>query len=181
MTFVVFSLPRSRSTWLSLFLSYKGRVIGHDIGSDCASPEDFLDRLGEGTCETGAVFAWRRIREARPDCKFVLVYRRPQDVCASLERFGLNGYWAEMHDRLLFMDQIAAQEPQTLVLSYDDLTDPSKCAKLFEYCLDEPFDLDWWVRMDAINVQTDMPKQLGKLIRNHAKLEALKDDLRRRA
>jgi hypothetical protein len=114
---VVFSLPRSRSTWLSMFLSYDGTVIGHDVGVDCATPEEFLERLGDGTCETGAAFAWRLLRQARPDVKFVVVHRDPAEVSASLDRFGLTGTLPEMRDREMLLGQIAEQ-PGTMVVSY---------------------------------------------------------------
>lgn len=178
--FIVFSLPRSRSTWLSLFLSYGGRQIGHDIGVDCRTREDFLARLGDGTCETGAAFAWRRIRQAVPDCRFALVYRPIHEVCASLERFGLDGWWPEMQKRLFDMDEIA-RETDALIVDYHEMDRPEVCERLFEFCLGEPLDIAWWARMDAMNIQTDMPKQIAKLVDNRAAIEALKADVRRRA
>src|SRR6185503_11458650 len=77
--FVLFSLPRSRSAWLSVLLSRPGALVGHDIGIGCAQPEDFAQRLRSdlaGTCETGAAFAWRLIRWLVPDARFAVV-RRP--------------------------------------------------------------------------------------------------------
>lgn len=176
--FVVFSLPRSRSTWASLFLSYQGRVIGHDIGADCSCPQEFAVRLGAGTCETGAAFAWRAIRKMKPNAKFAVIRRDPFEVAASLAKFGLTGYLAEMQQRESDLVTISEQ-PGVLTLDYHDLATPSACAKLFEHCLGEPFDVSWWIRLDAINIQVDMAKQLAKLVKNADRISRLKADVRR--
>lgn len=177
--FIVFSLPRSRSTWLSMFLSYDGREIGHDIGPDCASVADFFARLGDGTCETGAAFAWPVIRRLRPDIRFVVVRRDPFEVNESLERFGIRNQLIEMQRRSDHLEDIAGL-PGTLTVSYEDLAKPNVCGALFEHCLDEPFDHGWWNRLDPLNIQVDMPKQLAKLIRNGDRIAALKAEVEAR-
>jgi len=53
------------------------------------------------------------------------------------------------------------------------------CADLFTHCLEKPFDVSWWQRMDALNIQVDMSKQMRKLIHNRGQIESLKDDVRR--
>lgn len=178
--FVVFSLPRSRSTWLSLFLSYGGRTIGHDIGPDCSGPGDFFVRLGAGACETGAAFAWRQIRTALPSVRFAVVLRDPHEVAASLERFGLTGYLPEMQKRDDDLHDIA-DLPGTLAVDYAELSKSTICAEIFEHCLGEEMPLDWWRRFDPINIQVDMAKQVAKLAANHDAIEVLKADVRRRA
>ena len=180
MSFVVFSLPRSRSTWLSAFLSYGGRIVHHDLGPECDTPEAFIERLGNGTCETGAAFAWRLIRRMKPDCKFVVVKRDPSEVCESLERFGLRGQMVEMISRFVHLSEIAIQ-PGTLYVEYARLGEMETCKRIFEFCLDEPFDRAWWERLDAINIQVDMPAWLRHLSSNRDRIEALKADVRRRA
>ncbi len=70
MAFIVLSLPRSRSTWLSLFLSHEAQI-GHDIGADCSSVAEFMSSIGAGTCETGAAFAWPLIKRLSPDIKVI--------------------------------------------------------------------------------------------------------------
>jgi len=180
--FVVFSLPRSRSAWSSIFLSYGGLSCGHDIGIECASPEDFVEAMTgklAGTCETGAMFAWRLIREYLPTVKFVTVRRPRADVIASLERFGLTGFEGEMERRDTFLDEIAAL-PGTLNLSFDDLASADGCRKMFEFCLERPLDLDWWSHLQAIDIQVDMQKCLGRLAANRSKIDALKADVARR-
>lgn len=175
--FIVFSLPRSRSTWLSLFLSYGGRQIGHDIGVESSSPADFFDRLSAGTCETGAAFAWRAIKKLRPDVKFAVVLRDPLDVAKSLERLGAPNMLAEMQARDDDLWDILTV-PGTLALEYDQLATEAGCREIFEFCTGEPFDAAWWRRFDPINIQVDIPKQFARLAQNRETIEALKADVR---
>jgi hypothetical protein len=178
--FVVFSLPRSRSAWLSMFLSCRGRLIGHDIGADCESPAEFFLKLGAGTCETGAAFAWQFIRRAKPNAKFIVVRRDPFEVADSLARFGLNGFLSEMQARDDDLMSISEQRG-VLTVDYHDLVKPEVCAEVFEFCLDEAMPAWWWQRLDALNIQVDMNKQVAKLIRNADRISRLKADVRRRA
>jgi hypothetical protein len=178
--FIVFSLPRSRSAWMSMFLSYRERVIGHDIGPDCGYPNEFFLRLGQGTCETGAAFAWKFIRRVKPCVRFVVVRRDPFEVADSLARYGLTGFLSEMQSRDDDLMQIS-EEPGTLTVEYHDLVNPEPCADIFAHCLGEVMPDWWWQRYDGLNIQVDMAKQIEKLVRNADRISKLKADVRRQA
>lgn len=174
--FVVFSLPRSRSTWLSVFLSSPDARCGHDIGPTLNRPEDFGARLrGDliGTCETGAVFAWPLIRKMLPEARFAVVRRDPDHVTRSLERFGIWGQREEMWRRAAKLDELAAQ-PGVLSVGYDELGRPEPCAELYRHCLDREMPEGWWAQLDPINIQVDMGRQLALLTTRHAQIAALK-------
>ena len=180
--FIVFSLPRSRSAWMSVFLSHGGHFVGHDIGTECEVPEDFLDALTgklSGTCETGAMFAWRLLRHELPDCKFVVIRRPRSEVIASLGRFGLRGYEDEMKRRDELLDQISAL-PETLTVKFSDLASAAICKQVFEFCLHASFDRQWWSHLSSLNIQVDMRKALLRLGDNHYRIEALKSAVNRR-
>ena len=177
--FVVFSLPRSRSAWASLFLSYGGAFVGHDIAIDCGRPEDFIEQITgkfAGTCETGAMVGWRLIRRYLPTCKFAVIRRRRADVVASLGRFGLTGFEDEMERRDALLDEITAL-PGTLSLTFSDMETSTACAMLFEFCLERPFDPRWWLHLSQMNVQVDMRKTLQRLYDNHNRIEILKTEV----
>lgn len=173
--FVVFSLPRSRSAWLSVFLGSKG-LVGHDIGVECATPEDFVGRLRgplRGTCETGAAFAWPLIRRELPDAKFAMIVRSAEEVENSLDRFGLTGLGPELRRRQ--EDMTAGTDwLDTMTLHVNDLRTPEGCAQLHEWCLGEPMDVERWRHLDALNIQVDMPRQIERLVRNRPQIDALK-------
>ena len=180
--FIVFSLPRSRSAWMSVFLSHGGHFVGHDIGTECKAPEDFLDALAgklSGTCETGAMFAWRLLRHELPDCKFVVIRRPRSEVTASLGRFGLRGFEDEMKRRDELLDEIAAL-PVTLAVKFSDLASADACKQVFEFCLRRQMDWQWWSHLSDLNIQVDMRRTLLRLGDNHHRIEALKSAVLRR-
>src|SRR5258706_482392 len=62
--FIVFTLPRSRTFWLSRFLSGDGttKPCGHDVGAMVDTLADAKTVITEalvGTVETGSMLAWR--------------------------------------------------------------------------------------------------------------------------
>lgn len=180
--FVVFSLPRSRSTWLSIFLSRPDAICGHDIGPTLDRPEEFAERLTAdlvGTCETGAAFAWKLIREMLPEARFVVVRRDPAEVVRSLERFGITGQEGEMWGRARDLDRISA-EPGTVTIDHTDLGDRAVCAALYRFCLGVPMPRAWWAALDPVNIQVDVGRQLQLLAERRPQIEAVKAGARER-
>jgi len=178
MAFIVFSLPRSRSAWLSCLLA-DGVQVGHDIGVDCSKISDFTDAFEHlaGTCETAAMMAWRVIRYHMPEAKFVVVARRTEEVCESMAKFGLPGYETEIAVRSEHLAVIAAQD-NTLVVNYDDLAEFDGCSAIYEFCHGKPLPFARWKNLSALNVQIDLPKRIAKLRQNHDALEGFKANLR---
>jgi hypothetical protein len=176
--FVVFSLPRSRSAWLSVLLSGPGAVIGHDSGPQTNNVAEFIAAVDGGTCETGAAFAWPLIRRMLPDAKFAVVRRDPAQVVQSLARFGLHGYEDELADRVRQLDQISAQ-PGTLSVEFEDLANEDACAQLYDHCLGRPMPRGWWRHLDPINIQVDMRRQLQLLASRQPQIAALKAEAQR--
>ena len=174
--FIVFSLPRSRSTWLGVFLSRPDAICGHDIGPTCDHPGEFIAKLREevvGTCETGAAFAWKLIRRELPEARFAVIRRDPAEVVRSLERCGVTGQEGEIWGRARDLDRICA-EPGTLAIDYADLARPEVCAALYRHCRGEPMPRAWWAALDPVNIQVDMGRQLGMLAARRTQIEALK-------
>lgn len=176
--FVVFSLPRSRSLWLSTFLAHGNRSVGHDLGAQSGSVADFVERFNQmdGTCETGAAFAWRLLRRYWPEIRFVVVNRDPTEVAASLERLGLSGYLPEMETRLHQMAEISAQ-PGTLTVEYGDLAKFEPCNAIFEHCNGSDAPWSWWNELDRTNIQLDLPAWLESLRQNQPNIEAMKSEI----
>lgn len=176
MSFVVFSLPRSRSTWLSVFLAYGARRVSHDLGIECKTAGEFLSKIHNGTCETGAAFAWRLIHHRLPEAHFAVVLRPIDEVARSLERFGFGDQTAELEERQAHLLEIAAL-PQTLTVQYDDLRQQAVCAQLFDHCNNAPMSALWWRKLDALNIQVDMPRQIERLRANADRIAILKAEV----
>ena len=163
--FVVFSLPRSRSAWLSRFLTYGEWMCGHEELRHMRSLDDvqaWFSQPNIGTAETAGAPWWRLLDRFAPDAR-VLVVRRPRDEVAEslinipgtqFDRTALDSILLKL-DRSL--DQIEARLPNVLSASFDSLNEEDTCAAVFEHCLQQPHDLDHYARLAPVNIQINMP------------------------
>lgn len=158
--FVVFALPRSRTAWLSRFLSYQNWHCGHEEVRHCRSFDDvksWLDQMCIGTVETAAAPFWRLLP---PETRIVTVRRPPADVMLSLSAPGFAVDPLVMLPVLrradAKLDQIEARLPGVLSVRYADLATEATCAAVFEHCLPYRHDPRWWAKCDAVNVQINV-------------------------
>lgn len=162
--FVIYSLPRSRSFWLSRYLNYGGWTCGHDEARYIRGLDDVKSWLAQpcvGTVETAASPFWRLL----PATAKVVVIRRPiAEVVASLSRTGLSFDAERLDQRLRYLDhkldQIEKRTPGVLSVKFADLADEATCAKVFEHCLPFKHESERWARLSAMNLQTDLPALL---------------------
>lgn len=160
MAFLVLSLPRSRSAWLSHFLSYRDWHCGHEQIRYMRSFDDAKAWLGQpntGSCETSAAPFWRLFMKWAPDLKIVTVRRPVEDVMKSLWSAGLQNNIETVRKSMTALDkkldQIEGRLPNVLSVQYEDLQDEETCASVFEHCLPYVHDHDRWAKMDGINIQ----------------------------
>ena len=91
--FIIYALPRSRTLWLSKFLTHNGWECKHDPLAEFLS----LDKIAEwlrgapkrGIIDTGLVAGWRQMRELVPEALQFTIRRDPAEVRASLEELKL--------------------------------------------------------------------------------------------
>jgi len=178
--FIVLSLPRSRSYWLSRLLDYPGVGCGHDTLVNCRRVEDFFDNFYRGlggTVETAGMLGAELMRARYPDARFVVIVRSPVDVATSLARFNISDEQAELKQRQDMLLQVA-QWPGTWVIPAQSLDDDDTVKSLFEHCTGKPFDWEWYGKFKGQNLQINMPARFDFLARNHALLEGLKAEAR---
>lgn len=155
--------------------------MGHDIAIECQRLDDFLESYKEGmwgTVETGAAIAYRLIRQELPDLRVITVHRAVVDVDRSLRRFGIE-VLEELESRSSLLELIGRQEGVESIY-FNDLEDPFCCRWLFEYCLELPWDLQWWQLCQRLNIQVDMTARVQQLIRNRERIEELKREVTER-
>lgn len=159
--FVILALPRSRTFWLSSFLTYREWVCGHDELRHVRSFADIRSWLSQpctGTCETAAAFYWRLI----PEGVRIVVVRRPieQSVNSMMRTMPPGVFNREGMARYLTREDAKlaqiAKRRETLVVSFDDLKNEETCARVFEYCLPYPHDHEWWRLLSGMNLQINM-------------------------
>lgn len=159
--FVVFSLPRSRTKWLSCFLSYGYDFCDHDLPVELKAVSELRERLSRsnvGTVETGLTRAWPLIRRWFPNARFAVIRRPISGVVESAGRVGWTfpkGYLEAEQNRL---DEISCL-PGTLTLTFDDLDTEDGCRRIFTHCLRRRFDRHWWLEFAGRNLQIDIDQR----------------------
>jgi hypothetical protein len=177
--FLVLALPRSRTKWLSVFLSYKDAHCGHEELLRCRSFDDLRSWLAQpctGSAETVAAPFWRLIPKLAPDARIVLVRRPVDEVVASLMRFGLfdaAGLTAAMRRADAKLDQVEARLPGVLRVDYAGLADEATCARVFEHCLPYPHDPAWWAACSAVNIQINLRQMMRYYTAHRVQIEKL--------
>lgn len=164
MKFMVFSLPRSRSKWLSEFLTYGDSICGHDLAAYARSIEDFRRLLSgvDGSCETGAVVGWKLLRLEFPQARFVVVKRPLGEIIDSIRAKGFEPLIEVLEQRAEMLD-VLSQAPEVRTYEFKDLESPGTCREIFEFCLEQPFDVARWQHLASQNIQIDFAARVGWL------------------
>lgn len=178
--FIIMALPRSRTKWLSEFLSFEGKhVIGHDLAVDCSSLQDFEDALDavDGSVETGAMLGWRLLLKRHPDWRVVTIHRPLWQIANSFARLGVNGIdWENMKAREAMLEALTLQ-PGVRGYGFDELDVEHTIASIWEFCLRRDFDYEWWVEMRSKNIQINMAERVARLQANGPALDLLKSEI----
>jgi hypothetical protein len=165
--FIVLALPRSRTYWLSRFLSYGDWHCGHDELQHMRSLDDvqtWFTQPNVGSVETAAAPFWRLLRRYQPDIRIVTVRRSIEDVLASVTR-AVPGCDPTAVSRLLWaadrkLDQVETRMQGVLSVRFKDLADEATCAEVFEHCLPYDHDPVWWAAWDAQRVSGNLAAQV---------------------
>jgi hypothetical protein len=159
--FVVFGLPRSRTAWLAMFLSHGGWICHHDALLGFSSVADMRALLGAprtGTVDTMLTLAWPVIRRYFPRARFVVVKRPVAEVRESLARHDWHFPEGLLEARAKELDAIASQ-PGTVAVSFDDLKGEAACRAVFEHCLQQPMDRDWYDGLRDVDIQVSLAER----------------------
>jgi len=162
--FVIFTLPRSRSVWLSRFLTCGPWICEHDQARYVRSVDDVRSWFSlpfYGSVETAAAPFWRLARHIRPDLKIVVVRRPVDEVAGSLLRTGVEFDRAALEAQLVHMDRKLDQIAYDISVDFADLSEERTCQRIFEYCLGLPHDRERWTSFHRQNLQIDLATQLN--------------------
>ena len=155
--FIIYSLPRSRTLWLSEFLAYDGWRVYHDIPLSVGTLAEMRAALAvprTGTVETNLSRAAPMLLTWFPDAPIVVIRRPVDDVLASMTRIGwqMERSYLEAEDRNL--DEIG-KLPNAIMVPYHQLSTKTGCEDVFEHCLRRRFDFEHWKRFRYRNIQVD--------------------------
>lgn len=178
--FLILGLPRSRTAWLSRFLTYRHWSCGHDELRHVRTLEDvksWLSQPNTGTVETAGAPFWRLALHLRPDLRIVTIRRDPDEAAASAVRCGLNSdrdVTVKVMRRLdAKLGQIEKRVPGARSYRFEDLAREEACAELFEHCLGLPHDPAWWSYWSGVNVQINVSELLRYVAAYRPQLERI--------
>lgn len=176
--FIIYSLPRSRSTWMQLWLHHKdGLSIGHDLAMTCYHWEQFIglyDQGLTGTCETGAIVGWRLLRHCKPDVKTAVVFRDVAEVDASLRKFDIYAR-DDLVERRAMLEEVASLDG-VYSLDWKELSEVNAVKKLWEFIFeDDSFDEDRHSQMCGINAQVNVPDIMAYLHNSAERISGMKN------
>ena len=191
--FVIFSLPRSRTAWLSAFLSYGDWLCFHEHAMFMREIKDiaqFFDRSRIGSVETAAGPGWFLIKHYVPNIKMVVIRRPVDDVVTSMMAVDVSGvatYDKEsLRKVLLYGDRMLERIsvlPGVLTIDHNDLDNEDTCKTIFEFCLPYKFDSNWWQALRGENIQIDVKNMLRYYHNNRSAIDLFKSvcwrDMRR--
>lgn len=183
-SFIIHALGRSRTAWLSEFLSYGNWSCLHEQAMYLRHPNEmraFFSRPRTGYAETAASFGWPLIQQACPDMKQIVIDRHPDDAGAAMlahcRAAGVpldESKVAHIFERNHRVLRKIAGLPGTLSLNYRDLSTEDGCRTVFEACLPYEWDRAWWQEMDQRHVEADLRAVLSYYAANRAGIEEFK-------
>jgi hypothetical protein len=180
--YMVFSAGRSRTMWLSAFLTYGICVCHFEATAKVSSLQEVLTMLsipGMGAAETLAAPAWPLLLTAEPNLRVVVVRRPIEEILASLVAATKGEMQLDLEKlRHLLqyvrrsLDKLSLQ-PQTLTVDFHELEREDCCRAVFEHCLPYKHDSGWWKFLSAKNINPDVKQLAALYLRREQEILAL--------
>jgi hypothetical protein len=184
--FIVLALPRSRTAWLSKFLTYGPWVCGHDQARYFRSLNDaklWFKQPFIGSAETIGPAFWRLIETYLPECRVLIVRRPVGEVVESIGKKQIAGIelprvMQNLRKLDQKLDQAESRLRNVISINFDELADPDICSIVFQHCLTLPFDFAWWTYWNQVNVQIDFSALMRYMWIHYEPLTELAGSLR---
>ena len=187
--FLIFAVPRSRTAWLSAFLTYRDWICYHEQAFNMRSMAEgaaVLAQPNTGSAETATSPAWELIKKHVPHLRAVVI-RRPieetiHSMAAAAEKaLGVPVYGEKLRKGMEYgnrcLEKISAH-PGTLTLQFRDLETEAGCRAVFEFCLPYQWDRDWWFAMKDTKIEADVAAKLRYYWDNREAIEGFKRALK---
>ena len=185
--YAVFSAGRSRTMWLSAFLTYGVCVCNFETTAKVSSLQEVLTMLGipgMGFAETLAAPAWPLLLTAEPRLRTVVVRRPTEEILASLvaaTKDQLELDLPKLRHLLQYvrraLDKLSLQ-PQTLTVDFHELVREDCCRAVFEHCLPYKHDSGWWSFLAAKNLNPDVQQLAALYLQRQEQIRAVGQECR---
>lgn len=168
---LVIGTPRSRTAWLSAFLSAPDRIFVHEPSVHWRDLDDlrkFLDQPGAAACDSGLTLFWRDAMEMRPDLRLIVVLRPLAEVFDSYERAGIpitpQGRRAIAETFDVANEAFLARNSFSVRMNV--LGNVEVCRQLYRFAHGYSPTISWWRHWHELNVQRDWRGQYAAVQKN---------------
>ena len=151
--FMLMGLPRSRTKWLSEFLTYGSIRCYHERLSQLPSIADLSTMGDNGSAETFATSVWAKVYDRFPDARYVVIKRDPAEVERSLAALGYRPPVREMAKTL----NAAEKGLPCLSIQYHEIND--RLREIWEWCREDEFPAER-AAMTHERIVCDLPEML---------------------
>jgi hypothetical protein len=154
MNFFIFSLPRSGSAWLSVFLTGADSYCYHELTIEQDWPLVAGSRKEQliGAVDTAAILDPKKIYDLYPHIDYYSLVRNKEDINKSLRRVGLGKFNANKYPL-----------PPHTPIFYEKLHDIGYLNHIWDAIIGTPFDKERAERLVDMNIQRDLVALFSKM------------------
>jgi len=158
--FLILAAPRSRTNWISKFLSYGAWYCGHEqllFARSLGDVRSWLSMNQVGSAETGAMWHWRLAKHLRPDLRLITIRRESKEILDSLGRIGLPVPFRLVESWQRKLDQVEKRNRDAVRIEFEELKNEEGLKRLWSATLDASFDPEWAAKHQSQNIQASVP------------------------
>ncbi len=147
--YMICGMPRSRTAWMSAFLSDSESICLHEAVNGCYNNDQYFDRFS-GIINGDSTTAAKIIKAHEIDCKKIVLLRDPKDSKLACDgKFGdvPLDYYIEQHDYLLEIGDI--------IIDYRSLDE--NLDLIWSEVKKSPFNPDKSMLFSGLNIQVNYP------------------------
>lgn len=171
MSYFILGLPRSRTTWLSVFLSHGRGMCHHEKSiefSSLAELKEYCDEHPEdGIADTFLIVLWKELRQMFQEARIVVIHRPLEQVIQSHTRLGLGIKYLVEESRLM---EETRQDKEILHIEYGELAKPEVCRQIYKHCVGVDVDSAWLAACQEYRIETDLSRLKERVLCNQSKV-----------
>lgn len=168
--FFIVGLPRTRTSWVSNFLTYKTSFCFHEAIRLCYKIDDMsllfesIDEPNVGDADCRIIEFEDDFRRMFPSAKWVYIKRDIKEVIHSLEkRFEFKESYRDTDfcKNLQKKYDIFEKKYSPLTFKFDELNTVDVCEAIWDYCIpDSRFNYKRWLQLDVLRIDPEEKKMM---------------------
>lgn len=167
---IIVGMPRTRTAWLSAFLSTPHRMFCHEPSvywNGLGDLRRFLSHPTSAACDSGLTLFWQDILALRPDVTLIVIHRPEQAVFASLIDAGIP-LPRDIIRRLRVLSDATAEASMRAKFSadFDELRNPFSLRNLYRTAIGKECPDGWLRHWKDLNVQANWRARFDAVSRN---------------